>query len=87
MATVLGWFSYQNLCSFPDNSGIFNPFIPNVFPIFINWTSPFPILGLLGGIIYFYSNFKRNFCKQTVENLIRRRVLWTLGLYLVKDYN
>ena len=69
------------------------------FPILINWTSPFPILGLLGGIFYFYSNFKRNFCKQTVENLIRRRILrcliWfctqftnvpqkTLGLYGLK---
>ena len=31
------------------------------FPILINWTSPFPILGLLGGIFHFYSNFKRNF--------------------------
>ena len=43
------------------------------FPILINRVSPFPILGLLGGI--FYSIFKRNFCKQTVENLIRRHVL------------
>ena len=32
------------------------------FPILINWTSPFPFLGLLGGIFHFYSNFKRNFC-------------------------
>ena len=32
-------------------------------------------LGLLGNIFHFYSYFKRNFCKQTVENLIRRRVL------------
>ena len=40
-------------------------------PIFINWTSPFPILGLLGGIFHFYSNFNRTFCKQTVETLIR----------------
>ena len=45
------------------------------FPILINWTSPFPILGLLGGIFHFYSNFKRHFCKQTVENLIRCCVL------------
>ena len=45
------------------------------FPILINWTSPFPILGLLGGICHFYSNFKRNLCKQTVENQIRRRIL------------
>ena len=34
------------------------------FPILINWTSPFPFKGLLGGIFRFYSNFKRNFCKQ-----------------------
>ena len=35
------------------------------FPIIVNWTSPFPILGLFGGIFH----FKRNVCKQTVENL------------------
>ena len=66
------------------------------FSIYINWTSPFPILELLGDIFHFYSNFKRNFSKQTVENLTRRRLLrrliWfctvcgcptkmTLGLY------
>ena len=44
-------------------------------PTVMKWTSPFPILGLLGGIFHFYSNFKRNFCKQTVKNLIRRRHL------------
>ena len=38
-------------------------------PIIINLTSPFPILGLLGDIFHFYSYFKRNNCKQTVENL------------------
>ena len=26
------------------------------FPTVMNWTSPFPILGLLGGIFHFYSN-------------------------------
>ena len=40
------------------------------FPTVINWTSPFPILGKLGGIFQFYSNLKRNLCKQTVENLV-----------------
>ena len=45
------------------------------FPIQINWMSPFPILGLSGGVFNFYSNFKRNFCKQTVENLIRCHIL------------
>ena len=29
----------------------------------------------MGGIFHFYSKFKRNFCKQTVKNLIRRRIL------------
>ena len=41
------------------------------FPILINWTSQFPILVFVGGIFHFNSNFKRNFCNQTVENLIR----------------
>ena len=27
--------------------------------ILINWTSPFPILGLLGGLFHLYSNFKK----------------------------
>ena len=43
------------------------------FPIIINWTSPFPNLGLLGSIFIFIQIKKRNVCKQTVENLIRRR--------------
>ena len=70
------------------------------FPILINnWTTQFPIFDFF---FHFYSNFKRNFCRQTVDNLIRRRVLrrliWfcnvcrsptkgTLGLYgLMIDY-
>ena len=39
--------------------------------LLINWTSPFPILGLFGGIFHFYSHFKRDFYKQKVETLIR----------------
>ena len=58
-----------------------NPFMPMFFPIPINWTSPFPVLELLDGSFHLYSNFKRNFCKQTVENLIRRRVLRRLILF------
>ena len=27
------------------------------FPKLINWASPFLILGLMGGIFHFYSNF------------------------------
>ena len=58
-----------------------NPFMPMYFPIPINWTSPIPILRLLGGSFHLYSNFKRNFCKQTVENLIRRTFLRCLILF------
>ena len=53
----------------------FNLLCRMYFPTLINWTCPFPIFGLLGVIFNFYSTFKRNFCKQTVDNLIRRRVL------------
>ena len=70
------------------------------FPILINWVNLFIILGLLGGIFHFYSNFKRNFCQQTVENVIwchiLGRLIWVstvclcptkmmLGLYGLKD--
>ena len=51
------------------------------FPTLMNWTSPFPFFGLLGGIFHYYSNFNRMFriiCKQIVENLIRHRILWCL---------
>ena len=66
------------------------------FPISIGRTILFQILGLLGGIFQFYSNSDSTFSEQTVETLIRRRVLrrliWvsaiclcptkrTLGLY------
>ena len=66
------------------------------FPTDNNWTCPFPILGLLGGIFKFIQNLTETL---TVENLIRRRVLrrliWfctvcrcptkrTLGLYGLK---
>ena len=44
-------------------------------PTIINWTNQFQILGVLGAIFHFYSNFDRIFCKQTVETLIRRSIL------------
>ena len=34
--------------------------------ILINWTSPFPILGVSGVLFHFYSISNRNTCKQTV---------------------
>ena len=33
---------------------------------------------MLGGIFHFYSSFNRKLCKQTVETLVRRRILWRL---------
>ena len=53
----------------------FNHLIRMDFPIPINRIRPFPFYELFGGIFHFYSNFKRTSYKQTVENLIRRRVL------------
>ena len=40
-----------------------------------SWTSPFPFEGLLGCIFHFHSIFNRTVCQQTVQTLIRRRVL------------
>ena len=54
---------------------IFNPFKP--YEISQSYQSDQSISVLRGdeGNFHLYSNFKRNFCKQTAENLIRRRVL------------
>ena len=45
------------------------------FPILIIWTNLFRILGFFGCKFLFHSNFKSTFCKQTVQNLTRRRVM------------
>ena len=69
------------------------PFKPNGIPSVIDWSSPVPFLGLLGGIFHFYSNFDRTFCKQTLEtdmglitifNVCLCTTKRTLGLYLLK---
>ena len=52
-----------------------NPLMLNVFSHPYQMDESITILGLLGGIFHFYSNFKRNFCLQIVENLIRCRIL------------
>ena len=44
-------------------------------PILINWTSPFPILGVSGVLFHFYSISNRYSCLQTVKTLIKRRIL------------
>ena len=48
---------------------------PVDYSILINWSSPFPILGVAGVIFHFYLIFDRNSYKQTVKTLIRRLVL------------
>ena len=47
-------------------------------PISISRMSVFQMLGVFDGIFHFIQNYNRTFCKQTVETLIRRRVLWRL---------
>ena len=44
-------------------------------PTLISKTSPFPILGALGGIFHLLP-FNRTFCKQTVKIVIRHRIFW-----------
>ena len=55
-----------------------NPLSLMDLPTIIKWTNQFPILGVLGAIVHFNSKFDRTFSKHTMENLIRRRVLWRL---------
>ena len=53
-------------------------------PTLYNRTCPFPILGVLGGIIHFCPNSIRTVCMQTVETLAIPQVLRRLnglGLY------
>ena len=52
------------------------------FLALINWTSPFPLKGLLGGSFHFYSNFGRTLYKSTVETLNQtpQNVVSDLGL-------
>ena len=45
------------------------------FPSLFNWASQFPFEWLLSGSFHLYLNVDRTFCKQTVETLIRRRIV------------
>ena len=49
-----------------------NRFKPNRISFFYQFDQTISILRVLGGIIHFYSNFNRSFCKQTVEGIVRR---------------
>ena len=55
-----------------------NPHLPSGPAILINWMNAFPVLGVSGLLLHFFSIFNRNSCKQTVKTLIRRRILWHL---------
>ena len=51
------------------------PFIPNGISQCYKLEQSISVLRDVGWYFSFYSNFKRNFCKQTVESVIRRRIL------------
>ena len=53
----------------------FNPFMLNAFIHPYQLDGSISNFRFLGGIFHFYSNFKRNLCKQIDENLIRRHIL------------
>ena len=53
----------------------FYPFKPNGISNSYQLDQSISVLRILGGIFHFYSNFNLSLCKQTVETLIRRRVL------------
>ena len=72
------WGSSFEPC-YIENNAMLTHLRPMEFPTIINWTGPFP--GLWGGIFHFYSNFKRAFCKQTVET---QNVASDLGLYCLR---
>ena len=48
------------------------------FPVLILWMNLLRIYEMLGGRFQFHSNFKSTFCKQTVQNLIRRCIMQRL---------
>ena len=55
---------------------IFNQFKPNGIYQYYQLYQSISVLRVAGCIVHFYSNFNRTFCKQTVETLIRRRLIW-----------
>ena len=57
---------------------ILNPFIPNVFSHPYQLDESISNFRVVGWYFSFLFKYNRNFSKQTVENLIRRRVLWRL---------
>ena len=91
---VLGFFLVEVFVSFlvynhldEEESWLLNSCRPKAIPALVKWTSLFPFKGLLCCKFLLYSNFNRTFCKQTVETLIRRRILiwvYTVCLFPTK---
>ena len=69
----------------------FNPFKVNGISHSSQLDQSISILGLLGGIFHFHSNFNGTFCAQTVETLIRHCILqcliWVCTVFMshIKD--
>ena len=55
-----------------------NPFKPNEVSHCYQLEQSIFVSIDVGWHFSFYSNFNRTFCKQTVETLVRRRILWRL---------
>ena len=68
----LGCYSLMPLIKYKILCSCINPFMPNVFCHSYQLDKSISNFRVVGWYFSF-SNFKRNFCKQTVENLIRRR--------------
>ena len=56
----------------------FNPFMPNGISHPYQLEQSISVLRDVRWYFHFYSSFNRKLCKQTVETLIRRRILWRL---------
>ena len=68
-------FYLQHLVMNNRSSNYFNPFKPNEISHSNQLDQPISVLRVVGSIFHLNSNFVRTFSKQTVEILIRRRVL------------
>ena len=56
----------------------FNPFMQNGISHCYQLEQSISVLRMVGGIFHFYSYFNRKVCKQKVETVIRRPILWHL---------
>ena len=61
--------------AFQDRLAVVKPFMPNVFSHPYKLDESISNFRVVGWYFSFLFKFKRNFCKQAVENLIRCRIL------------